>query len=113
MGRPGEFDFLSESEAARLGRRVDALQPAAPDGQSWEAQVVRLALELCPPGHTILPSQIRGAAEQLGLVPHDPKRWGVVFAKLRHHGFVRTTEEATSPTASRNAAKENVWRRAV
>lgn len=111
MTGQGEMCFRSEEEAQRLARRVDAMPHAAPDGQEWEAQVIRLALEAFPPGTSFLPSDLRRMASALGLEPHNPNRWGGLAAKLLQHGFVRTAEERTSVVKSRNAAKERVWQR--
>lgn len=92
--------------------RCDAAQPAAPDGEEWEAQVLRLADELHERLGSLRPSELRAAAEQLGLIPHHPNRWGVIWARLKAAGWERTTDEVTSTSATRNGARESVWTRA-
>ena len=91
--------------------RCDRAAPAAPDGAAWEAQVLRLADELHDRVGSLRPSDLRAAAEQLGLIPHHPNQWGVAFAKLRALGWERTPDEVVSATATRNAARESLWRR--
>lgn len=108
---PDHHRLAEPDEDLPLFRCADAV-PAAPDGQEWEAQVVRLAHELYDVGGPLRPSQLRDAAEGLGLIPHHPNRWGVVWAKLRAAGWQRTPVEVVSTTATRNAARESVWRRA-
>jgi hypothetical protein len=101
---------LREPEDLPLFRCRDAT-PRGADGAAWEAAVIRLAHELHARAGVLRPSQLRAAAEARGLVPHHPNRWGVVFSKLRACGWERTADEAVSATATRNAARESVWRR--
>ena len=102
--------IYEEAEDLPLFRCARAA-PVAPDGEEWEAQVIHLAHELHGQAGSLRPSQLRAAAEGLGLIPHHPNRWGVVWARLRAAGWMRTAAEATSSTATRNAARESVWRR--
>ena len=91
--------------------RCDAATPAAPDGEAWESQVLRLADELHERLGSLRPSELRAAAEQLGMIPHHPNRWGVIWARLRVSGWGRTSAEVASGTTTRNSARESVWRK--
>ena len=71
-----DHHHFAEPEDLPLFRCADAAS-AAPDGEEWEAQVIRLAHDLLDAGGAVRPSQLRAAAEDLGLVPHHPNRWGV------------------------------------
>lgn len=92
--------------------RCDAATPAAPDGEEWEAQVLRLADELHERLGSLRPSELRAAAEQLGMIPHHHNRWGVIWARLKAAGWERTQDEITSATATRNGARESTGVRA-
>ncbi len=106
--RPAASTDSAQREQGLLpfGRRVEAIEPLAADGEEWRDQVTALAARLVRERGYLTPSLLRAAAPE---APH-PNHWGAIWARLRAMGLERTREELISATASRNAAREAVWR---
>lgn len=89
----------------RTLRRVDRLQPAAPDGEAWNAAVEALAERMAQDG-PLYPSALHVAAEALGDPPQGGPAWGSLFARLRARGWRKVYAPRTSRVESRNGAEE-------
>ena len=90
--------------------RVDAIQPAAPDGDAWNVAIETLWRKVADDFGCVVPSTLRARAALLGLdePPQGSGAWGSLYARKRQEGWRKVLHNVASTVAERNGASD-VW----